>query len=186
MKKINKQNEVEYLNPIQKDNKRKRKVTVKDCIVVFFPFVIVLSIVIFSVYMFSKQQEIIHRIFPVVQCLDPAGDGLVVSMPVLVDAALQVECLGVAGVIVMGSEVIGGKTDQRVGSMRQIALVYRLSEQQVIMRPVFRREVVGVGMQRVEYCQGAVRPRRQDRLNRGEVHRRAAVASRHHAKPNEP
>lgn len=59
MKKINKQNEVEYLNPIQKDNKRKRKVTVKDCIVVFFPFVIVLSIVIFSVYMFSKQQEII-------------------------------------------------------------------------------------------------------------------------------
>ena len=102
-------------------------------------------------------------------------------MPVFVDAALQVECLGIAGVIVMGSVVIGGKTDQRVGSMRQIALVYRLSEQQVIMRPVFRREVVGIGMQRVEQHQSTVRLRRHDRLDRSEVHRRAVVASRHHA-----
>ena len=81
-------------------------------------------------------------------------------MPVLVDAALQVERLGVAGAIMMCRIVIGGETDQRVSGVRQVTLVHRLGEQQVIVRPVFRREVVGVGMQRVEYCQGAVRPRR--------------------------
>ena len=81
-------------------------------------------------------------------------------MPVLVDAALQVERLGVAGVIMMGSVVISRKSNQRVSGVRQVTLVHRLGEQQVIVRPVFRREVVGVGMQLVEYCQGAVRPRR--------------------------
>ena len=107
-------------------------------------------------------------------------------MPILVDAALQIECLSVAGVIAVRRIVIGGKANQRVGGVRQVTFVHRLGEQQVIMRPVFRREVVGIGMQRIEQHQGTIRLRRHDRLDCSEVHHWAVVASHHHAEKNEP